>query len=84
MARGREPVLSRGCRQPFVHFAALELGDAVAARADEMVMVALAAEAITGLARPVGEFVDDAVLAEKRERPVHRREPDPLTALPQA
>lgn len=82
MPGGREPVLSRGFRQPFVHFAALELGDAVTARADEMVMVTLAAEAITRLARPMGEFVDDAVLAQERKGPVHGREPDRLIALP--
>ena len=65
MSGGRKPVLARGFPEPFVHFAAFELGDAVAARTDQVVMVALAAQAIAGLARPVCELVDDAMLAEE-------------------
>src|SRR4029079_18552085 len=80
----REPVLTCGLPEPFVHLAAFELGHAVAARADEMVMVPLAAEAVTGLARPGRELVEDTVLAEKRKRPVDGGEADRVAALAKA
>ena len=77
-------MLARGFPEPFVHFAAFELGHAVAARADEMVVVPLAAQAVAGLARAVCELVDDAVLAEDRERPVDGGEADRIAALAKA
>ena len=39
-------------------------------------MVTGAAEAVARLSGPVGELVDDAALAQERERAVDRREAD--------
>lgn len=58
-------MLPGGLGKPFVHLATLELGHAVAARAHEVMMVALAAQAVTRLSRPVRELIDDAVLSEQ-------------------
>ena len=77
-------MLARGFPKPFVHLAAFELGHTVATHADQMVVVPLAAEAIARLARPVRELVDDAVLAEERERPVDGGEADRIAALSKA
>src|SRR5206468_6549264 len=61
----------------------LELGDAVAPLADQVMVMALPAQAITGLARAMGELVHDAVLAEERERPVDGGEAHRLATPPE-
>ena len=66
--------------QPRIEPAVRELDHAVAARADEVVVVLPAAEAVAGLARAVGEDVDDTLVGQDGERPVHGREADPLAA----
>ena len=86
-ARQLEPVLEpvkAVCRgdvvEPRVETAVRELDHAMAARANEVVVVLPAAEAVAGLARPVREHVDDALVGQDREGPVDRREADPLPA----
>jgi zinc transport system substrate-binding protein len=73
-------VLARSFPEPFVHLTAFEFGNAVAARADEMMVVPLAAQSVARLARPVRELVDDAVLAEEGKRPVDGGETDWIAA----
>lgn len=75
-------MLVEGPREPVVELALFDLRDPVTARADEMMVMALAAEPVARLSRAVGELVDDALLAEERECPVDRRETDALTPLP--
>ena len=82
MLRRREAVLLRGFREPFVHLATLELGYSVAAGANKMVVVTLAAQPIARLPGAVGELVHHAALAQDGERSVDRRKPDRLAALP--
>ena len=62
----------------------VELDDAVAARADEMVVVPVSAEAVAELALAVGERVDHALVGEEPERAVDGGEPEPLAAPAQA
>jgi hypothetical protein len=71
----------RRLRDPGVDLAVLELLDAVAARADEMVMMSRAAQAVAGLAASVGELVDHVLLAQHRKRPVDGGEADTFPAL---
>ena len=77
-------MLARSFAEPFVQLTAFEFGNAVAARADEMMVVPLAAQAVARLARPVRELVDDAVLAEEGKRPVDSGETDWIAALAKA
>jgi zinc transport system substrate-binding protein len=78
-----EAVALRRPRHPGVDLAALELLDAMAARADEVVVVSRAAEPVTTLPGVVYELVDDILLAQDGQRPIDRREADPLAALAQ-
>jgi hypothetical protein len=71
-----EPVLLRAPLHPRLEIAVGELDDAVAARADEMVVMHVAAEPVAELARVVGEGVDGALLVEERQRAVHGCQPD--------
>ena len=80
----RDEVGARGrCVQPLVQPALRQLDDPVALGADEVVMVALAAEAVARLERVVRERVDDPVLGEGSERPVDGREADALSRFPE-
>jgi zinc transport system substrate-binding protein len=71
-----------GCEagEPPVEVAVAELDDAVARAADEVMVVALAAEAVADLAGMVHQSVHDSLLAEERERAVDGRESDCITA----
>ena len=69
--------------EPGAELAVLQLDDLVAVRADEMVMVALAAPAVAELAGVVREGVDDAFAREQPERAVDGREPEPLASAAQ-
>ena len=52
----------------------------MAALADQMMVMLLAAEAVARLARVMAERIDGATFAECGERPVHGGEPDALAA----
>ena len=83
--RGGLEAVRPGClSEPFVDLTALELGDAVAAGTDEMVVVPFAAQAVARLARPVCELIHDTVLAEQRKRAIDRGEAHRLAALAEA
>jgi hypothetical protein len=70
--RGRDEAARRGRRrQPIVQVATSELVDPVAARADEMMVMADAAESVTALALVVRKLVDDFVLREQGQGSVH-------------
>src|SRR5919201_2931925 len=73
-----EAVLRREVVEPRRQVAVTHLDDAMAAVADEVVVVTLAAEAVARLAGVVHQRVDDAALAEERQRPVDSGEADPL------
>lgn len=70
--------------EPGVELALLDLHNAVALGADEMVMVPLAAPAVAELSRVMGEGVDHSLLGEEPERPVDGRKPEALAPRPQA
>lgn len=74
----REAVPTRPLPDPGVEVAVGDLDDEVAALADEVMVMSFAAEAVAGLAGMVAERIDRAARAECRERPVDRRETDPL------
>src|SRR5436305_15241454 len=67
VARGDEAVRGRDALEPAVQLAVSQLDDAVALRADEMVMMLLAAEPVARLRRAVHQGVDDSALAEQCE-----------------
>jgi zinc/manganese transport system ATP-binding protein len=77
---GREPVPPCDSLGPAPEVAVDDLDHAVAPLTDEVVVVRIAAEPVAALALVVGERVDDPVLVEEGERPVHGREPDRLVA----
>src|SRR5215218_362294 len=80
----REAVLRGAALQPVLELAVAQLDDPVALVAYEVVVVPVAAEAVAGVARVMHERVDDAVIAEKRERSVHGRQADTLAPRAQA
>src|SRR5205809_5619953 len=80
VTRGDEAVRGRDALEPAVELAVGQLDDAVALRADEMVMMLLAAEPVARLRRAVHQGVDDSALAEQREGAVHGGETDPHPA----
>lgn len=69
---------------PGAEVALLDLDDAMAAGAEQVMVVRIAAQAIAELAAVVGERVDDALLVEEREGAVDRREADRGGAAAQA
>lgn len=71
-----EADLSRGLLDPAACAAAFELDDTMAAAANHMVVVSLAAQAIAGLSGDVCQCIQDPVLCERSKRAVHRRQPD--------
>jgi len=71
-----EAVLCGQPGDPFVEPAVVQLDDPVAFATDEVVVVAIRAEAVAKLSAVVAHRVDDIVIAEKRECPVDRREAD--------
>jgi hypothetical protein len=79
-----EAVLGGEPREPAVQLTVAELDDPVAFLAHQVVVMTGAAQAVAGLAGMVHEGVDHAVLAEERERPVDRRQPDALASRPEA
>ena len=82
--RHPEPVRVAEPRQPRVEVALVELDDAVAALADQVVVVSAAAQAVAGLARAVRERVDSAALGQRREGAVDGCEADALALRAQA
>ena len=76
MAGCDEPVAPRKLLEARLEVAVPELDDAVAARADEMVVVLVGADAVAELARVVAQGVDDAPLAQRGQRAVDGREAD--------
>ena len=77
-------MLLRDAVEPGAELAVVQLDDAVALGADEVMVVALGAAAVAELAGAVREDVDDALVREEPERPVDGREPEALAAGPQA
>jgi hypothetical protein len=74
----REPVPGGTVSEPGIEVAVAQLDDTVTVLTDEMMVVALAAQPVAGLAGPVTERVDDTLLVERGERPVDGCEPDLL------
>src|SRR4029079_6781065 len=68
---GDEAVALRRGRDPVVEAALLHLHHAVAALAEQVMMMLVPAEPVALLASVVGEDVDDAVLAQERQRAIH-------------
>jgi hypothetical protein len=66
---------------PRLEIAVGQLDDAMAAGADEMMVVDVAAQPVAELAGVVRQRVHGAVLMEERQRPVHGGQPD-AGALP--
>src|SRR6185312_16579089 len=81
--RCHESVLLGGARDPVVEPALPHLDDAVAALAEEVVVMLDAAEPVALLAAVMRENVDDALRAEERERPVDGGEARPRVAIAQ-
>jgi zinc transport system substrate-binding protein len=75
-----EAVLGRKAVEPAVEIAVAELDDTVARATDEVMVVALAAEAVADLAGMVHQCVHDPVLAEERECAVDGRKSDCIAA----
>src|SRR5437899_312429 len=82
MVGRHEAVPAADLVEPVAEPALLDLDDSMAARAGEVMMVRVAAQAVTELGAVMRERVDDALLAEQRERPVDRREAGARVALP--
>jgi hypothetical protein len=76
----RESVPAGALGEPRVQVAIAELDNAVAPFADEVVVVAVAAEAIADLAWMMAERVDRVALAERGEGAVYGREADALAS----
>lgn len=76
MVGGGETVPLGAALHPRLQVAFGELDDAVAAGADEVMVMDVAAQPVAELARVMGERVHGAVLLEERQRPVHGGEPD--------
>ena len=84
MAGRDEPLFRGDAVEPWVERAVVKLDDPVALRADEVVVVLVAAPAVAELTRVVGEDVDDTLVGEQSERAVHGGEPEPLATGAQA
>ena len=82
----RRPEVLRGthAREPAVEPALGQLDHAMALRAHQVMVMALAAEAVAGLAAAVRELVDDPLAGERAQRAVHRRQSDAIAARDQA
>jgi hypothetical protein len=83
VARQCEALLAADAREPFGERAALELDDALAGDAGEVVVVRVSAEAIRRLAAAPRERVDRPVLGQRLEGAVNGREPDADAAAAQ-
>src|SRR5581483_1036705 len=80
---GDEAVPARDLGQPAVEAALTHLDHAVAAGAEQMMVVRLGAEAVAMLAAVVRERVHDALRREQRERAVDGGEAGARSPLPQ-
>src|ERR1700693_4203395 len=78
-----EAVLRRDGVEPVAEATLLDLDDAVAARAHEVMVMRLGAEPVAELRAVVRQRVDDALVREQRERAVHSCEPGLGVALTQ-
>ena len=83
MIRRDEAVLRRDGVEPFAEPALLDLDDAVAARADEVMVMGVRAEPLAELRAVMRERVDYGLVGEERERAVDGREPGLRVALAQ-
>jgi hypothetical protein len=77
---GDEAVGSGDAVYPRVDLAVAHLDDPVAARADEVMMMVLAAPAVTDLVRAVAKLMDDAGRHQHSQRAVDGRESEALAA----
>ena len=84
MAGGDEAVRGRYRLEAGLEITADELDDAMATRADEMVVMVVGADPIAQLAGMMAEDVDDPLVAKERERSVDGREPDTTPPCAQA
>jgi hypothetical protein len=84
MARQREALLAADAPEPFLERAALELDDALARDAREVMVVRVAAKPVGRLAAGARERVDRSVLGERLQRSVDGGEADaePASAEP--
>jgi hypothetical protein len=79
MTGREESVLGGRARERLLKIAIAQLGDRVALRADEMVVVPVAANAVAERGPEVAERLDDTGLCERVERSVDGRKPDAFT-----
>ena len=79
-----EAVLARDLVEPRADVALVELDDSMTACAEEVMMVALGAQAVARLAWPMRQRVDHAVFAEQRDGAVDGGETDALAPLAEA
>lgn len=77
----REAMLGSEIGEPGIELAIAELDDAVTPRADQMVMVSFAAEAVARLAPVVRQRVHDALLGQPAQRAVDGREAHTLAGV---
>ena len=82
MIRRHEAVPRAHRVEPLVETALLDLDDAVAVRAHEMMMVRIGAEPVAELAAVMGQRVDHVVLVQEGKRPVDRCQADLRAAAP--
>jgi hypothetical protein len=73
---GDEAVIRRDFVDPVAEAALVDLDDLVALHAEQMMMVGVGAKAEALLCSMMGERIDDACLAEARERAIDRGEAD--------
>src|SRR5947209_15923793 len=79
-----EAVLLRGRGDPVVEPALLHLDHAVASFAEQVVVMCVPAQPVALLAAVVREHVDDALLAQQRQRAIDGGETGMRVAFPQA
>jgi hypothetical protein len=78
-----EPLLLGDPVNPGAQIAADELDDPVTPRAQQVVMVVVAAaEAIAALGGVMAEDLHEAAVDERRQRSIDGRQPDPLASAP--
>jgi hypothetical protein len=79
----RKLVLDRYPLQPVTQIAVVKLDDAMTFTADEVVMMAFAAQAVAELTGTVRQGIHNPTLVEERKRPVDRRQPDRFSSIGQ-
>ena len=84
MVRCHEAVLGGEAVEPRVELALAELDDPMAAGADEVMVMLVAAPPVAELVGAMRDRVDDALALEQAERPVDGGEPDAPAAAAEA